>query len=1488
MQWLLATILVILSPAELRVSKQSTTGQQRSHPVPQPAAETGARHLQDCEVIGWAELCERKKLTAGCFQLQPTAAAPLCELQGPHGAPAQLRPATAGILTLTSAELRITGQIQMTSLRLAAKTVNFADAHVEAWHEAPSDPNSNASGGAFFSEGSFTLTRSRLTVRDVRATTMDGGGFAAGGDLNVRQDSGVVIENVSAKSGAGFLATGNVYISDNSMVFIQNARSTKNGGGFSTRKRLQVSNSSVVSLQNVTTEGRGGGLDALGGVEIAGNSTVSISNSHAEAGSGGGFFTAKGLKVSTGSRLVIRNATTGWSGGGICAIGKTLISRSIVTIQNAMARRSGGGFYTDDEVVIDEMSRVSISTSRSGIQGGGFGAEGRLQVTNSSVVSLQNVIAGTNGGGFLALGEVEIAGNSTVHISNSRAETGAGGGFGTAKGLQVSTGSRLIIRNATTGSHGGGLYAFGKIAISSHSTVKISNSRAPAGSGGGFFTEKGLKVSTGSRLVIRNATAGRQGGGFYAAKGKTTISRSTVSIQNATAKHYGGGFCAVDEVVIDEMSSVSISTSRSRFGGGFHTNRRLQVTNSSFVSLQNVTAQKYGGGFHAIGEVEIAGNSTVKISNSHAEAGSGGGFFTEKGLKVSNGSRLIIRNAAAGNYGGGFYAKGKTLISRSTINIQNATARQLGGGFSAEGVAVIQDSTVAMFSTDAGADGGAFSVFGLTLHRSQLSVSHSTAAGSGSGGRADGQVLLSSESNLVVKDAQGLDNSNVLTAACLHLRDRSHILFEDAVGGHGVELQNSGCSAVCSNSTFHVAEDAALNASGRLSSGLLSLAACPKEKVRLSGIHLRSWSSALLSTRPSSVVVDQVSVEYEPPVNNLQVLAAKDGFEIDSLTVSCQNCTWGVTFNASKDRSLKAVSSEHLQCPKTATASKGLTPRCKCSNYQIAKGRFRDVDVVPLEHIFQTCTFCEPHFHFRNDDCLKRGVFTAWSDGRKDVCHVLPRKKTELVTLLTGGAVVVILTFLAFEILHAPLMITDAKSDLADPTQAESKRTFTLAVQGPIVDLHKSLSRLVNQRVRYRAKGTGLIWLDYDQKKSNAIKVRNTARRKLLLQDTNPPFDCASCKGSLHAADIFYLLSLLTVCILFGALLPAIIKVAVTSGNGVGHVFVTAIYMTLPLFAGAALLHFPVAWLIQRLYRRTSFSEALDEYRKQIHCKPFTGPDAIHPRNQGLQALTLRGLWKHFESFILERNMHFVVANIVTPLTQSKGVSFVTLWGGRRVDYFVSHSWGTSFPHFVQSIQCHALSKEGPTSWIDAAYWICSFANNQWNIGAELGSDPMESAFARTLTAGIKGVAMVLDQEVQPLTRVWCLFEFLLSSREHLELVFVTNAGVIGDDGCSSFDIALEVGKKIKSLQVATCGASSEKDKKDIFKYIISKLGSLERMDEQIRALMAEMLMRNLANVERATGSLVDSLGQGGQGSATGVTLTEERCKTRILRSCSI
>ena len=93
---------------------------------------------------------------------------------------------------------------------------------------------------------------------------------------------------------------------------------------------------------------------------------------------------------------------------------------------------------------------------------------------------------------------------------------------------------------------------------------------------------------------------------------------------------------------------------------------------------------------------------------------------------------------------------------------------------------------------------------------------------------------------------------------------------------------------------------------------------------------------------------------------------------------------------------------------------------------------------------------------------------------------------------------------------------------------------------------------------------------------------------------------------------------------------------------------VTAVYVTLPLVAIAAVLHLPVAWMIRRLYRRTSFSEALDEYQKQIHCTSFEGPDGTDPGNQGLQVLTLRGFWEHFERFSV--------------LTSRVSVAYLRIW----------------------------------------------------------------------------------------------------------------------------------------------------------------------------------------------------------------------------------
>eukprot|EP00438_Fugacium_kawagutii_P036121 Skav236840 [mRNA] locus=scaffold1027:135722:137380:+ [translate_table: standard] len=213
-----------------------------------------------------------------------------------------------------------------------------------------------------------------------------------------------------------------------------------------------------------------------------------------------------------------------------------------------------------------------------------------------------------------------------------------------------------------------------------------------------------------------------------------------------------------------------------------------------------------------------------------------------------------------------------------------------------------------------------------------------------------------------------------------------------------------------------------------------------------------------------------------------------------------------------------------------------------------------------------------------------------------------------------------------------------------------------------------------------------------------------------MIESLGVPFDCAACKGSLHPTDIHFPFMAAVAFVVLAVMLPIAIQIAVISGNGLEHIIATTVFALLPMAVAAALLHGPVALFLRWLYSRTPFREALEQYEKRIQCTPQTGPDASHPYNQGLLALTLLDLWQHFEGFILESNMHFVVANIVRLLTKSKQVSFVSLWGGRQVDYFVSHSWGTGFRHFVRSIHSHALSKEGPTAWTDAAYWICSFA----------------------------------------------------------------------------------------------------------------------------------------------------------------------------------
>ncbi|CAK8987616.1 unnamed protein product, partial [Durusdinium trenchii] len=954
--------------------------------------------------------------------------------------------------------------------------------------------------------------------------------------------------------------------------------------------------------------------------------------------------------------------------------------------------------------------------------GGAFSSRGPFTLTNSNLTVRDT--SAVKGGGLAAVGDLTLA-NSTLRVLRASA-TDSGGGFYGAAALRLQLDSTVFMENMSA-DWGAGFYAEGDVNVSENSSIFLRN--ATATTVGGGFMAIGAVTLAASRVELRGTTAVSGGaGGLYVQGLMQVINGSTISIRHARTAGLGGGVFASSDMVIAGMSNLSMSNVSALQGGGFHVMGRLQVINSSTLSIQNARAGNSGGGFFAQQDVNITGMSKVKISDSQAVSGHGGGFEAATGLQLTEGSAIFIENATAGRKGGAAFSEGNVVINSSNVSIQYANAGRKGGGFHFRG---------------------------LTIYRGFMSISNSTADLS-SGGLVEDRALLTSQSQLVVRHIEGSDSFAVLTAGCLHILSRSTFLMENVKGSHAVELQNSGCK--CSDITLQVERGAALDTTGHcpLSLGLLSVQACDREeKVHLFGIHLQSWSGRLLTLRSSvktkHVVIDDVSIHYQPPLNTTLISTPEADVKVDSLVATCPDCPQGITLNTT-NHMLQALSPTDRQCPSKVTVSNGTTSPCDCPTHQITKEDFLGNDSVALKDLFATCRFCDPHSYYDNGTCRKCGGLRAWSDGKSDKCNFWPLEKRELACLLTGGAIMVFLAFVLFEILISPLVVVDATSD---PLEIAGEKVFTITTQGPIVGLPTYLSRIVHWLVSYRVEGTSLQWLDFDKKSNNTVKVRSIGHGKLQLQDVYVPFHCAACKGVMHATKIFPLFAVLTAFISVVVLVPVTGVVAAISKNGFGHVLAAfvcttcfehvlnilatayiiemcfcnvrfsccwlicyrmsfvkvtaALYFLLPMVLAAVVLHLPVAYLIGWFYRRTPFSAALNEYQKDIKCKPQLGRDATHPRNQGLMALTLQDLGKHFERFILERNMHFVVANIVRPLTCDKQVSFVTLWGGRQVDYFVSHSWGTSFSHFVRSIRSHAMSKGGQT-WTDAAYWICSFA----------------------------------------------------------------------------------------------------------------------------------------------------------------------------------
>ena len=82
--------------------------------------------------------------------------------------------------------------------------------------------------------------------------------------------------------------------------------------------------------------------------------------------------------------------------------------------------------------------------------------------------------------------------------------------------------------------------------------------------------------------------------------------------------------------------------------------------------------------------------------------------------------------------------------------------------------------------------------------------------------------------------------------------------------------------------------------------------------------------------------------------------------------------------------------------------------------------------------------------------------------------------------------------------------------------------------------------------------------------------------------------------------------------------------------------------------------------------------------------------------------------------------MYSVDTYFVKPLTEPYKCSFVDLVSTAKTQppkWFVSHAWSTPFSQTVSMLNFHAHSHDLPPT---TAYWICTFANNQHDLGQPL------------------------------------------------------------------------------------------------------------------------------------------------------------------------
>jgi len=140
-------------------------------------------------------------------------------------------------------------------------------------------------------------------------------------------------------------------------------------------------------------------------------------------------------------------------------------------------------------------------------------------------------------------------------------------------------------------------------------------------------------------------------------------------------------------------------------------------------------------------------------------------------------------------------------------------------------------------------------------------------------------------------------------------------------------------------------------------------------------------------------------------------------------------------------------------------------------------------------------------------------------------------------------------------------------------------------------------------------------------------------------------------------------------------------------------------------------------------------------------------------------------------------NFYHLNEYIIKLFTTEQKTSFVealpTTTGPQLPRFFVNHWWGdlvrdstACLERFVIDFQLNDNDEHdarGGGMSNDTPFWMCAYANNQWELGKDTTKDPKESVFTRAMVVANNRTITILDKEGVVFSRVWCLFELFLT-----------------------------------------------------------------------------------------------------------------------------